>query len=94
MRELTDEEKENLEHFAGLLFPDRELALIMDLDVEQFKLQMLLEKGEVFQIVAKGRLTAEANIRESIIDMAKRGSTPAQNSAEQLLKQLKVNNVR
>lgn len=94
MKELTTEEKENLEHFSKLLFCDRKLALIMGLDVDEFKTKMLLEDGEIFKIVSKGRLTAEAEIRESILDMAKRGSTPAQNSAEELLKQLKVDNVR
>ncbi len=93
MKALTEEEKENLEHFAGLLFNDRDLALIMGLNVEAFRMQMLLEKGEIFEIVSRGRLKAEAEIREAIIEMAKRGSTPAQNSSDALLKQLRKDNV-
>ena len=94
MKDLTDEQKENLEDFAGCLFCDKQLAIIMGWDQEEFRTQMLLEKGEVFEIVMKGRLTREAKLRKSILDMAERGSTPAQNSAADLLTQMKVDNVR
>lgn len=91
MRELNEEEKESLAHFAGLLFSDDTLADIMEIDRDELREQMLLRRGELYEIITRARLSTEADIRASILDMARRGSTPAQNSAEDLLRELRKN---
>lgn len=62
---------EKIEEFASLQFTNAEIAKIMQIDVN-----MLIAKYE--DNIDRGRLLAEAEVRKSILQMAKQGSTPAQ----------------
>lgn len=92
MRALTPEEIQNLEDFAELLFSDRALAVVMELDPDEFRIAMKMQNGLIFQAVTRARLKSEGAIREGIIKMAARGSTPAQTMAMDLLKGMKKDN--
>lgn len=92
MRDLSEEEIQNLEHFASQLFSDDQLAILLEIPEDEFRLAMKTKQKPVFNTVAAARLKTESSIRESIIEMAKRGSTPAQNMAEEMLKQLRKDN--
>lgn len=90
---LTDEQRDNLAHFASLLFNDEKLAIIMDMPADEIRLAMKMKQGEIYRIVAAARLQSEAVIRDGIIKMAARGSTPAQHQALELLRSMKKDNV-
>lgn len=93
LRSLTDEEKESLEYFAGLLYSDSDLAKILQMDAEDLRLQMKMQRGEAYDIITRARLIAESQIRKGIIDMAARGSTPAQTMAMELMQRMRKDNL-
>lgn len=90
---MTDQEKENLDYFASLLYSDMELAKILKMDYQEFRLIMKMEKGIIYETVTKARFVSESRIRKGIIDMAERGSTPAQTMALDLMLRLRKENV-
>lgn len=93
MIKLTDEQKESLKEFAGLLLPNDDLAVMIGMPKDRFRLAMLMEENEIFEIVMAARLITESTIRKGVIDMASRGSTPAQTSAEAMIRNMKKDNV-
>ncbi len=101
--ELTSEQREEIELLAGLRFSPEIIAVIMEIDVADFlskygyrqeKIDEVLEKynaqSELFKTIEKGKLKAEAEIRKSIFDMAKAGSSPAQSMAREIIKEAEI----
>lgn len=62
---------DQIAHFAMLQFTDNEIAKIMQMSPENMAEQYRDD-------IDRGRLLAEAEVRKSIMQMAKQGSTPAQ----------------
>lgn len=60
-----------IEDLAQLQFSDQEIATIMEIEPEE-----LLKHHR--QNVDRGRLLAEAEVRKSMLQLARQGSTPAQ----------------
>lgn len=86
--EWTNEQLQQLEQFAAQLFTVEELAIIIG--VEPVKLQVdFNQKGKAWQVIMKGRLQTESDIRASVLQLAKSGSAPAQAQAIVLLEKLK-----
>jgi hypothetical protein len=74
-----DEEKlKEIEEFAELQFTPDEVAVIVGIDAGEFMAEMMDERGEIAVAYNRGRLRAEAEVRQSILRLAKQGSTPAQ----------------
>ena len=73
---------QQIEEFAQLQFTDDEIAQIMETDVSDLT-------AEFAANIDRGRLLAEAEVRKSILQMAKQGSTPAQKQLMELNKQAK-----
>lgn len=101
--QLTDEQKEEIESLAGLRFSPEIIAVIMEIDVAIFlkeygyteeEIRKILNKynaqSELFKTVEKGRLQAEAELRKSIFDMAKAGSSPAQSMEREMIKESQI----
>lgn len=85
---MTKEELDEVEYFAAQLYSTSRLAQILEIDREQLRIDILAGKTEVAQAIIRGRTTRETAIRESILDSAVNGSSPAQNAAIQMLKEL------
>lgn len=71
------------QEFAELQFTDAQIALIMEMDID-----LLLERHA--QDIDRGRLLAEAEVRRSILQLAKQGSTPAQKEFMDLARKAKL----
>lgn len=104
--ELSEEQKEEIEALAGLRFSPEIIAVIMEIDVAIFlkeygyseeEIRKILNKynaqSELFKTVEKGRLQAEAELRKSIFDMAKAGSSPAQTIAREIIKEAQIREI-
>lgn len=85
---MTEEELKEVEYLAGQLFPDEQLAVILEVPLHLFREELVAGKSDLAKAVLAGRLTRETAIRESILDMACRGSSPAQLAAMDMLKRL------
>ena len=73
---------EQISEMAMLQFTDKEIATITQLDPD------VLVQGYSSDI-DRGRLLAEAEVRKSVLQMAKQGSTPAQKQFMDLNKRAK-----
>jgi hypothetical protein len=63
--------EDQIEEFATLQFTDKEIATVMQLPV----MDMV---NKFSKAIDRGRLLAEAEVRKSVYELAKQGSTPAQ----------------
>ena len=73
------------EKFAKLLFTDEQIAVLLEMSTQQFRVEMSMGESPLKQAVMRGRLTTEAEVRAAIINAAKRGSSPAQAMAVQYI---------
>lgn len=82
---LTPEEIIKIEEFASQLFSPKEVAIIMGLEVDAFVLFMKMD-NLASRAYFKGKLLSESKVRKSIIELASKGSSPAQALAMELIK--------
>lgn len=71
----STERDEELERLGGLMFTRQEAELIVDGGDDPY---------------LRGRLKAEAEIRQSVMDLAKAGSSPAQALAMKLIEEARM----
>ncbi len=68
---MTHDQHAEIEELAALQFSVAEVAIIMDAT------EQALGEGEPLRAYLRGRLKAQAEVRRSIVSMAKQGSNPA-----------------
>lgn len=78
-----DDIRMRIEELAQLQFTDYEIATILRCPVEELRDRWAVA-------VDRGRLLAEAEVRKSILTMAKQGSSPAQKQILELNKRAKL----
>lgn len=83
---LTTEQLAEIGSLADKLFSKREICVICRLDYAQ-----ALEHKPFLEAVERARLLREVKLRESILQHAEAGSSPAQTLAVGLLSRLKIN---
>lgn len=76
MRELTEEELQEVELCGRVAFSYKEIAYNFLLPVSEVLEQFVKEDGEIFRHWMHGRLQVELEIRQKVLDGAKNGSTP------------------
>jgi len=87
---LSEEDLKQLEANARLMFSIAEIALIIMLPVEQLKKRIDDAATPEHASFHKGRLEAEAKIRQSIYDLAMNGSSPAQTQFLSIIENAKL----
>jgi len=92
MRLLTEDEQTNLSHFAELLFSDEQLAALLEMHPKEFRIEMMKKGSAIYKTVTASRIKSEASVREGVLAMAQRGSTPAQTIALKYVEQMKIDN--
>jgi hypothetical protein len=74
---LSKNQLEEIEKLAALQFSPREVAIILQVDEEDFSDHVEIH-GDVRLRYQRGRLKASAEVRMAILTQAKNGSSPAQ----------------
>lgn len=92
MKELTPEQLQQVEDFASLFYSLRDIAIILEVDEAELKLQYQDKTSQVYKRYHKGFLISDCEIRKSEISLAKRGSTPAQESVKKYVNEARINN--
>lgn len=82
---LTDIQLKEIEENAALFLEPEEIAVLMDLDTDEFIEQLQLKKGAVYQAYFRGRTTSKKEILENVVKMAKHGSPQAEDLAKQFM---------
>ncbi|HMT28022.1 MAG TPA: hypothetical protein PKD91_01960 [Bacteroidia bacterium] len=91
--ELTAEQLDEIENFAGLYFTVEEVALILELDPEKFRELYHDKSGDVYKRYTKGYLISESKVRKCLLDLALRNSSPAQDAIRKLSKDTRNKNM-
>ncbi|MGB0521415.1 MAG: hypothetical protein ACPGJS_00575 [Flammeovirgaceae bacterium] len=87
---LSKEQYKELEQFAGVFFSIQEIATVMELDGEALKHAYEDPSSDIHQTIQRGRLKQEAELRKIIFNLAKGGSSPAQNLALKIIQEAKI----
>ena len=74
----TQEELQTIEDMAALFYSYKDIAIVLEVDVEEFKALMRLEEGNAYSRYQKGWITSDMSIRKSLLESAINGSSPAQ----------------
>jgi len=67
-----------VEEAAALQFLPEQIAIIVGIDSDELVAEISAKTGPLYLAYERGHLMAEAEVRKSILQMAKQGSTPAQ----------------
>lgn len=85
----TEFELSEIEKLAGLLMNPEEIAIILEKDIAEFQDEIDL-KGEAWKNFMKGFLLTKSKVRQSIILMAQRDSSPAQELIDRTITNLEL----
>ena len=77
MTSLTEKQKDELQTLGRLGFSYKDVALNFGLDTAEVARQFQQEKGEIYECWFKGYLSAQAEIRQTVLDAALNSSQPA-----------------
>lgn len=87
---LTKEDLTEVENLAAIFFHPDEVAIVLGLNRADLEDELLDEEGEVYQAYQRGKLKSKAELRKSILTLAKQGSGPAQTLALRVLDDLEA----
>lgn len=77
MTSLTEKQNDELFTLGRLGFSFKEVALNFGLDVNEVARQFQQERGEIYEQWYRGYLSAQAEIRQTVLDAALNSSQPA-----------------
>ena len=83
--ELTEEQLESLEAFAGALMSLPEIAAVMEIDLEILKRELDNANSPITKAHQKAYLMTKFKVNQKIIDLANSGSSPTQTMAMTLI---------
>jgi len=86
MKTFSDDELAEIEKMAGLCFTPEQIAIVLQFDVEEFRKLYNDKLGPVFLHYQRGSLMHETEVRNSIYQLAKGGSSAAQQQYLALMK--------
>jgi hypothetical protein len=79
---------EDAEKWAGLFFGVEALADLLRISADEIRIAIDDPESLLGQAIRDGRRLSEAELRNSILTLAKQGSGPAQSEAMRLLKSM------
>lgn len=91
--QLTNEQLEMIEKFGAHFFSYKQLAIVIQVNPIKLKEQINDSTTEAHRRYFKGALMTELELRKSIVDLAKRGSNPAQKMLLELLTDMRSSNI-
>jgi hypothetical protein len=82
--ELNDKDLQDIERVAAAAYSPKEVAFILGFSVKAFTAAVKDEESEASVAYFKGLYSSELKVRESIMQMARNASSPAQTMANKL----------
>ncbi len=92
--QLSPEQLAEIENFAGLYFTVDEVAMIMELDKEAVREEYSNPSSEFHRHYQKGFLLSESKLRQCILDLALRNSSPAQDAIKKIARDARNKNLK
>ena len=88
--ELTPELKAQIEKLAGLFYVPRQIAVMLDIPVADFMVEMAIETTDIYRAFWKGYYEADLKFREEVSRLAHLGSSPAQTLLAKMIEESKM----
>lgn len=82
---LTEEKLKEVEQLAGLFLEPKEIAVLLNLDAENFLHCLDMKKGAVYIAYFRGKTISKKEILENVVKMAKHGSPQAEDLVKQFM---------
>jgi hypothetical protein len=82
---LTEEQIKEIEELAGLFLEPDEIAVLTNIDIDFFNLQLERKKGDVYLAYIRGKTISKREIHQNVVKMAKHGSPQAEELANILI---------
>jgi hypothetical protein len=77
-----------VKEYAGLFFTVDEIAVLLDLDVVQFRREIRGKQTPLAKAYLKGKLESMAEIRRLTVEFAKKGSPQAEGFVKEYLEKM------
>ena len=90
LSDITSDDLEEVTRLAGLFIPPRDIAIMLEIDINEFIEASETVGSAIYLAFYSGRLQGEVDLRESIQKMATAGSVPAQQMMLDFHKQSKI----
>ncbi len=90
LNDITPEDLQQIEALAALFFTPKEIAVMLEIKQKEMAEAIDDEDNDVYRAFQGGRLQSEADLRKSIVKLAKSGSSPAQTMSLDLLTKSKI----
>lgn len=87
---LTPEQLDAVEKYASNLLPPNSVAAIIEVDEDEFLLELKDKQSAVYKKYFRGFYTTTSELRETIIGQAKAGSSPAQTQSLKFLDEVLI----
>lgn len=84
MKQLTEEELKTIEDMAELFYSPDEIAINLQIDADDFALQIKAGNNEIHNSFYTGWFKGDMELRKSIAQASKNGSSPAQTMMKQM----------
>lgn len=91
---LNETQLEELKKLSELFFSIKECALIMEIKESQLRDRINNSETKEHAAYYSGNFRGQARVRKSIIEMAERGSNPAQQLASKYIQDCELKNVK
>jgi hypothetical protein len=91
MMENSQETLNQVREYAGLFFTVDEIAILLDLDVVQFRREIRGKTSALAKAYLKGKLESMADIRRLTVEFAKKGSPQAEGFVKEYLEKMEGN---
>lgn len=85
LNDITPAHLDEIKSLAALFFTPKEIMQVLEIDSLVMKDEMEDETSSIYRAFYTGRLQSEAELRKSIVKLAKSGSSPAQTMSMDLL---------
>ena len=82
---LTEVQLKEIEELAGLFLEPEEIAILLDLNENEFQESIRRKKGLAWRHYFKGKTESKRAIHENVVKMAKHGSPQAEDMANQMM---------
>lgn len=74
-----------MEELSAVFFPLKKIAIILQLDYQELTAAYMDQHSQVYMAIERGKLKQEAELRKIIFNLARGGSSPAQNMALKII---------
>lgn len=83
--ELSTDQLAQVREYAGLFLSYEEIALLIDVNYDEFVRAVRNRKSDVYRAYLLGRTESKVDIRRNVINLAKKGSPQAEELAEKYM---------